>query len=134
MSWFTRWSKSPSTVIAEPKNEMDIAAKLLLFTKLDQRRALASQSPRIDNAELYAGSDMYYYCRVCSTQHFTVNELYAGTIPGLCADCDQLQSFGMISPFWNPPDPREKAAPKEKQPSGRKAAVADMKARRSPQR
>lgn len=51
---------------------------------------------RINNADLYAGSPMYYYCTSCDWLAATLPECHLGPAPKLCRDCDDLKKRGWL--------------------------------------
>ncbi len=57
---------------------------------LEERKALAAELGQIRNEDLYAGSPMYYYCRVCGLESDRLPEDWWKTRPkkicGACAE------------------------------------------------
>lgn len=74
------------------RNLKDIA-----LAALAQRKA--NVPPQINNASLYAGSPMYFYCQLCGHQSDVVPELY---IPShnypkkYCAACQPIVDAGWL--------------------------------------
>ena len=48
-------------------------------------------NPRIDNASLYAGSPMYYYCGECGAFITSLPECHSGPAPHTCNSCKKLE-------------------------------------------
>lgn len=59
-------------------NEPDAAFK--------RRSAANAKIKRVNNASLYAGSPMYYYCRGCGAQ-MVLPETHTCVAPSWCNDC-----------------------------------------------
>jgi hypothetical protein len=70
------------------------------LTKAEALAALAirkkHQPKRIDNTSLYAGSPMYFYCRVCRHQSDCLPENYLTTPRKLCGACQDLKDAGWL--------------------------------------
>jgi len=60
----------------------------------------ANQPKQINNADLYAGSPMYYYCRVCGWLSDTKPEGWFLNPPAkLCRECSALkEEYGLPTP------------------------------------
>ena len=56
-----------------------------LLERAEQRKGV----PQVNNWELYAGSDMYYYCRICKTE-MRYPEAHLEPVPNYCTDCEVL--------------------------------------------
>lgn len=63
------------------------------------KKALAALAKRIkncpeqiDNSRLYAGSPMYFYCRLCGHQSDVLPESYWGTPNKYCKLCKELRA------------------------------------------
>lgn len=66
-----------------------------LTTALAGRRARMMTEGQIDNASLYAGSPMYYYCKYCGVQTDVLPEGWWAKRPShICADCQTLIDLG----------------------------------------
>ena len=70
---------------------------------MDKKKALAALALRkrhrpkqIDNASLYAGSPMYFYCRVCGHLADTKPESYMTPPKKLCDECQKLKDAGWL--------------------------------------
>ncbi len=50
----------------------------------------------INNASLYAGSSMYYYCRKCRVQTQTLPESHICKPTTICNPCKILDDHGLI--------------------------------------
>jgi len=67
------------------------------LAELEQRRE-ANVGKQIDNASLYAGSPMHYYCHCCGAHTATLPEgWWENPPPKFCANCKDLISDGVIS-------------------------------------
>lgn len=55
---------------------------------LEKRRFGALQTKQINNADLYAGSPMYFYCKLCNGLAATLPESYTERPPRYCRECD----------------------------------------------
>lgn len=53
---------------------------------LEQRQARNVALTRINNSDLYAGSPMYYYCRLCGNQ-MILPESHIERAPWYCSAC-----------------------------------------------
>lgn len=51
---------------------------------------------QIDNASLYAGSPMYFYCRHCGHESDCLPEGYLGRPRHACGECQALLDAGII--------------------------------------
>lgn len=51
---------------------------------------------RINNADLYAGSPMYYYCVSCGHQSDVLPETHFGRPRQLCGECQALKDAGWL--------------------------------------
>lgn len=49
-----------------------------------------NQPKHIDNASLYAGSPMYFYCEICGHLSDKVSESYTLPVKRYCKDCLEL--------------------------------------------
>jgi hypothetical protein len=52
---------------------------------------------RIDNASLYAGSDMYFYCRECGALADVLPESYMCVPKRLCSACQTMKDNGWLA-------------------------------------
>ena len=50
------------------------------------RKKRNAKKERVDNASLYAGSPMYYYCRLCGNE-MVLPESHMSMAPRYCDDC-----------------------------------------------
>jgi uncharacterized OB-fold protein len=71
-----------------------ISGKEAALKALAKRRA--HQPKQIDNASLYAGSPMYFYCRSCGHLSDTKPEGYLSPPRRLCEDCQDLKDRGWL--------------------------------------
>jgi len=55
-----------------------------------------NQGKQINNSSLYAGSDMYYYCRHCGIHTQTLPESHWGRPVTICVPCEALETNGLI--------------------------------------
>ncbi len=67
------------------------AAKAMLKALMERNKA-GAKIRRVDNASLYAGSPMYYYCRICGHE-FELPENHLGA-PSHCDGCKELLRWG----------------------------------------
>ena len=56
------------------------------YISLAKRKALNAKVKRKNNADLPAGSPMYYYCRTCGAE-MTMPEDFVGPAPRHCSYC-----------------------------------------------
>lgn len=63
---------------------------------LAQRRAENADKEKIDNASLYAGSPMTYYCIACDDVTAVLPECHFGAPPKLCKGCRALKELGWL--------------------------------------
>lgn len=50
---------------------------------------------KIDNSSLYAGSPMYFYCKICDGA-IVLPESFTCAVPRLCRECDFLKEMGWL--------------------------------------
>lgn len=62
--------------------------------QLKKRRA--NPPKHIDNASLYAGSPMYYYCRACGHTADVLPESHLSLPKKLCTECQALKDLGWL--------------------------------------
>lgn len=62
-----------------------------------RKRAMAEQ-PRVDNAKLYAGSPMFYYCKACGTLVAVLPETHVQRPPQHCGGCRYLIERALMPP------------------------------------
>ena len=55
-----------------------------------------SQEKKIDNAKLYAGSPMFFYCHGCTCHVATLPENYITPPPKYCDSCRVLVDHGLL--------------------------------------
>jgi hypothetical protein len=70
---------------------MDTEAAL---ARLAQRKA--NPPEQIRNADLYAGSPMYYYCNECGHLADVLPETHVGRPKRLCQECQSLKDHGAL--------------------------------------
>jgi hypothetical protein len=61
---------------------------------LEKRKAHPPK--RVDNASLYAGSPMYYYCRSCGALADVLGEEHISPPRHLCDDCEEMKDKGWL--------------------------------------
>lgn len=61
---------------------------------LEKRKA--NPPKRIDNASLYAGSPMYYYCHSCGALADVLGEEHTCAPRRLCEDCQEMNEKGWL--------------------------------------
>lgn len=54
----------------------------------------ANPPVHVDNASLYAGSAMYYYCRMCGHESDVLPECHFGAPRKLCGACQTMKDMG----------------------------------------
>lgn len=67
----------------------DVALKALAHRR-------AHKPKQIDNASLYAGSPMYFYCKSCGHLADTKPESYTTPPKKLCGECQALKDLGWL--------------------------------------
>lgn len=85
-------------VVANPHQESSLTESLQAneaVAALAERRQKNAGLERKNNAELYAGSPMYYYCRLCGAE-IVLPECHDPPAPSHCSDCSDLRELG-----WN---------------------------------
>lgn len=75
--------------IFEPMDEKQQGEAL---DALADRRAKAPK--KINNADLPAGSSMFYYCNLCGAQHYRRSESDFSPVPKFCPPCQQMINAG----------------------------------------
>lgn len=73
-----------------------LAAQMFVQRYMDEK-----DKKRIDNASLYAGSPMYYYCKGCRCHVATLPELHISAPPRYCDPCKVLSDHGLLIPLKN---------------------------------
>ena len=72
-----------------------MATKQIHLTKEEALKQLAyrkeHQPKHVDNASLYAGSPMYYYCRSCGWESDVLPECHVSAPRRLCEACQNLK-------------------------------------------
>ena len=64
---------------------------------LGVRKAKAKELGQINNADLYAGSPMYYYCRYCGLESDCLPEnWFVGKPRRVCTECQGMKNEGWI--------------------------------------
>lgn len=71
-----------------------VKGKEFALKALEERRAHPPE--RIDNASLYAGSPMYYYCKSCGHLAAELPEGHWDRPPRLCGECQALKDCGWL--------------------------------------
>jgi hypothetical protein len=69
--------------------------KEVALTALKDRRARNKDRKRVNNASLYAGSPMYYYCNGCG-EGMVLSESHLCPAPTLCEECKALKNLGWL--------------------------------------
>jgi hypothetical protein len=72
---------------------IDLKVAMKQFSK---RKKANSKKKQIDNASLYAGSPMYFYCKFCGEPTDTLPESYTCTPKTVCDPCEILHLNGLI--------------------------------------
>jgi hypothetical protein len=71
-----------------------LTAKEEALAALHERQKNAPK--HIDNASLYAGSPMYFYCRSCGHVADVLPESFLSTPKRLCKECEEMKANGWI--------------------------------------
>jgi hypothetical protein len=61
------------------------------LASLEARKAQAKILGKVSNADLHAGSPMYFYCRVCGLETDVLPENYTEKPRTLCTPCKELK-------------------------------------------
>lgn len=69
-----------------------LSEKQKALAAFEKRKANPPQ--QIDNSSLYAGSPMYYYCRMCGHQSDVLPESHLARPRQLCIDCQLIKDMG----------------------------------------
>lgn len=69
-----------------PLTKDELSRMTHFTTPFDRRKAANAKIARIDNAKLYAGSPMYYYCKFCGEQ-MMLTETHLEQPPWFCDLC-----------------------------------------------
>ena len=89
--------KKTALIVSDEDTEVINAATLtekesaLLY--LAERKA--NPPEKIDNASLYAGSLMFYYCKICEGT-IVLLESFTCAVPKLCVECNFLKEMGWL--------------------------------------
>ena len=75
-------------IVAVPLTEKEKA-----LIALAERQA--NPPEKINNSSLYAGSPMYFYCKVCDGV-IVLPESFICSVPKLCGECDFMQDMGWL--------------------------------------
>ena len=68
--------------------------KEFALAALEHRRK--NKPKQIDNASLYAGSPMYYYCYTCGHESDCLPEGHFDRPSHICGECQALKSLGWL--------------------------------------
>jgi hypothetical protein len=66
------------------------------LTALEERKEKSKHEKKINNAELYAGSPMYYYCHLCGLLAEVLPETHMSKPKAYCDPCQELTSHGYM--------------------------------------
>lgn len=58
-------------------------------------RRQANPPVKIDNASLYAGSPMYFYCKLCEGT-IALPETFTCAVPTYCDPCELIKDMGWL--------------------------------------
>lgn len=64
--------------------------------QLKKRKEENAKKEKIDNASLYAGSPMYFYCTSCDVLSDVKPETYLDTPKTICDECKALKDLGWL--------------------------------------
>lgn len=70
--------------------------KKIAFETFVERYNQFSKEKKIDNASLYAGSPMYFYCKGCTKHIATLPENYINPPRRYCEPCQVLADHGLM--------------------------------------
>lgn len=71
-----------------------VRGKAFALRQLQKRRD--NQPKQIDNASLYAGSPMYFYCVSCGAPSDIKSENYLTPPKKLCPECQAMKDAGWL--------------------------------------
>lgn len=83
-------SKNPGFLFSPDENLSKIAA----LSALASRKA--NPPEKVDNASLYAGSPMYYYCQSCGHLAEVLPECHTERPKSFCKKCQEMKDKGWI--------------------------------------
>lgn len=88
--------KEKALVVAEEQQEI-VAVPLTEKEKALIALAERQENPpeKIDNWKLYAGSPMYFYCKICDGA-IVLPESFTCAVPKLCNECDFMKDMGWL--------------------------------------
>ena len=78
---------------------------------LEMRKKETRNEKRIDNASLCAGSDMYYYCRICGLLADVLPESHAEPPRQYCSECAKMLEAGFSQKLGKFTEWEEKTCP-----------------------
>lgn len=81
-------SEERQKIVAVPMSEKEKA-----LIALQERQA--NPPKKINNWDLYAGSPMYFYCKICDGE-IVLPESFTCAVPKLCTECDFLKEMGWL--------------------------------------
>jgi len=87
--------RTTKTKPVEPLPPVVFDSKLAL-EMFEKRKARNAKIEKVDNASLYAGSPMTYYCRHCGELTAELPEGYLGKPRTICEPCEVLRAHGLI--------------------------------------
>ena len=73
---------------------MTTEAQKTMLTGLKRRRKEAKGVKKINSASLYAGSPMYYYCKLCELLAAKLPETHLCAAPRYCEPCKVMVNQG----------------------------------------
>jgi len=79
-------SEERQTIFAVPMSEKEKA-----LIALQERQT--NPPKKINNSDLYAGSPMYFYCKICDGA-IVLPESFTCAVPKLCDECDFMKGMG----------------------------------------
>lgn len=89
-------TKKGKALVASEERQKIVAA---MSEKEEALIALAERKSnppeQIDNASLYAGSPMFFYCKICEGT-IVLPESFTCAVPKLCVECDFLKEMGWL--------------------------------------
>jgi len=82
-------------ILNERRWKMALATKEQALEELRERKEKNKDRVRIKNSDLYAGSDMYYYCVICG-EEMRLPETHTCAAPTHCNECKALIENGWL--------------------------------------
>ena len=90
---------NPALIFKQPKPKVFLMseAQETMLAGLERRKEESKTIEKIDSSTLYAGSPMYYYCRMCGLLAATLPESHIEPAPRHCEPCKVMVNQGYDS-------------------------------------